>query len=573
MTPASKRLSTAKFTDEIKAFGIKKGAETIGVAPVERFGPAPAGFKPTDLLPGAKSVIAFVVPQLDGYCESAPSLSYQQFGYFFKNLFIDRIAWEIARFIDDRGYWAMPYCREGQTTSQSQGTNPNPFMERAYKDKEQARAMIKMTMRGDISMRKSAEAAGLGRIGVNGLLLTPEFGPRNRMGVVITTAQLEASPLIEEEICNNCFACVRECPGRAISEKGPPEFNPVRCSLKVMGRFGEQYETALKSAVDRAKMAWDDETRLRSDARFVVYHNFVSTGRCGTRCVNACPIGRKQPGKEAHALRSPDVKSKAADLGADIVGIASVSRLEDEPEGFRPADILPGAKSVITVGVRQLQTYMEEAPDASYAMYGFRQKNDQINSILWHLSRFIERDGYAAMPIEAYGEGELFVDTSALPRRAERKTRARAQIRGSFSHVHAAVQAGLGEVGLNGQFLHPEYGPRVHLGSIITTATFAADPLFKGKICEGEKCNRCVDACPVKAIGTKGKLSDVDCVIALDKLPTGYDDTVRKMLEEQAKEEVQKRAAWTIGYTDFQGLGYCGLPCVNECPVGKKTLK
>jgi hypothetical protein len=65
----------------------------------------------------------------------------------------------------------------------------------------------------------------------------------------------------------------------------------------------------------------------------------------------------------------------------------------------------------------------------------------------------------------------------------------------------------------------------------------------------------------------------VDCLVALDHLTTSYEDTVRKMLEEQAKEEVQKRAAWAIGYTDFAGIGYCGIPCVNVCPAGKKALK
>jgi epoxyqueuosine reductase QueG len=572
MAVATRKTNVAALTAELKAFGLKVGAETIGVAPVGRFAPAPVGFKPTDMLPGAKSVVAFVVPQLDGYCDSAPSMSYQQFGYFFKNLYIDRIAWEIARFLDDRGYWALPYCREGQTTSQAEGMNPNPFTERNYRDKEKA-PKIKMAMRGDISMRKSAEAAGLGRIGVNGLLLTPEYGPRNRMGLCITTAELDPSPLVPEEICNNCFACVKECPGQAISESGPSEFNPVRCSLRVMGRVGETYENALKLAVSRAQMTWDDETRLRGDARFTVYHNFVSTGRCGTRCVNACPIGRNKSAKAIHALTGSALKKKAKELGADIVGIASAERLRDEPEGFRPVDLLPGAKSVITVGIRQLPTYMETAPDAPYAMYGYRQKNDQINSVLWNVSRLIEKAGFAAMPIEAYGEGELVVDTSALPGRAERKMKARAQIKGSFSHVRAAVQAGLGEVGLNGQLLSPDYGPRVHLGSIVTTAPLAADPLFKGKVCLGEACNKCVDACPAKAIGAGGKLSDIDCLIALDSLTTNYDDTVRKMLDEQSKESVQKRAAWAIGYTDFAGIGYCGIPCTNVCPVGKKELK
>jgi epoxyqueuosine reductase QueG len=169
----TRKAKIAELTGELKEFGLKVGAETIGVAPIERFAPAPVGFRPDDLLPGARSVVGFTVPQLAGYCENTPNNSYTQFGYIFKNLYIDRIAWEVARFLDDHGYWALPYCREGQTTTQVQGFNPNPFFERDYRDPEKAASKVRLTMRGDISMRKAVEAAGLGRIGVNGLLLTP----------------------------------------------------------------------------------------------------------------------------------------------------------------------------------------------------------------------------------------------------------------------------------------------------------------------------------------------------------------------------------------------------------------
>jgi len=279
------------LTSEIKEFGIRMGAETIGAAPVERFAPAPQGFKPEDLLPGARSVVAFTVPQLAGYCENVPCNSYTQFGYIFKNLYIDRIAWEIARFLDDRGYWALPYCREGQTTTQVEGVNPNPFVERKYRDKEKA-PRIKVALRGDISMRKAAEAAGLGRIGVNGLLITPEMGPRQRIGLCITTAELEPTPLITEDVCNHCLNCVEACPGGAITENGPEEFDPVKC-IKTVQRWTSSYEDSLKNFLSRRQNAWDDETRLRRDAKFVVYNLIVGTGLCGSGCINTCPIGKR----------------------------------------------------------------------------------------------------------------------------------------------------------------------------------------------------------------------------------------------------------------------------------------
>jgi epoxyqueuosine reductase QueG len=67
------------------------------------------------------------------------------------------------------------------------------------------------------------------------------------------------------------------------------------------------------------------------------------------------------------------IKKKAKELGADIVGIALVDRFEDEAEGYRPAELLPGAKSVISVGIRQLRSYLEKAPNTMCFRHYFMQ--------------------------------------------------------------------------------------------------------------------------------------------------------------------------------------------------------
>ena len=43
--------------EEVKEFFRKRDIDFVGIAPVERFIHAPEGRRPTDLLPGAKSVI------------------------------------------------------------------------------------------------------------------------------------------------------------------------------------------------------------------------------------------------------------------------------------------------------------------------------------------------------------------------------------------------------------------------------------------------------------------------------------------------------------------------------------
>jgi len=67
--------------------------------------------------------------------------------------------------------------------------------------------------------------AGLGRFGVNAQFITPS-GCAGRLGSLVTDAELDDSPLIEEkELClhkngQKCLACVKRCPVGAVSESG-----------------------------------------------------------------------------------------------------------------------------------------------------------------------------------------------------------------------------------------------------------------------------------------------------------------------------------------------------------------
>ncbi len=99
-------------------------------------------------------------------------------------------------------------------------------------------------------------------------------------------------------------------------------------------------------------------------------------------------------------VTSETIKQKAKELGADIVGIASADRFEGESDGYKPADLLPGARSVVSIGIRQLRAYMEKAPNTAYFMFAYRQKNDYINSIGWNIARLLDKEGYYALPIQ-----------------------------------------------------------------------------------------------------------------------------------------------------------------------------
>ncbi|MFC1905580.1 4Fe-4S dicluster domain-containing protein [Chloroflexota bacterium] len=69
-----------------------------------------------------------------------------------------------------------------------------------------------------------AQMAGLGWIGLNGIIITPEHGPRVRLAAVYTS--IENLPFSEQnehswvaEFCHNCQVCIKDCPPKALYGK------------------------------------------------------------------------------------------------------------------------------------------------------------------------------------------------------------------------------------------------------------------------------------------------------------------------------------------------------------------
>ncbi len=99
---------------------------------------------------------------------------------------------------------------------------------------------------GDIMTVPVAQDAGMGVVGKNGLLITPEFGPSLRLAAVfVDIDNLPLKTLADNEhlwvreFCDTCNHCVRSCPGNAIYEQtkilddGYPKFiDSEKCALE-----------------------------------------------------------------------------------------------------------------------------------------------------------------------------------------------------------------------------------------------------------------------------------------------------------------------------------------------------
>ena len=68
------------------------------------------------------------------------------------------------------------------------------------------------------------------------MLLTPEFGPLQRVAFLFTDAELEYDEMYNgEPLCRKCGACVRECPGGCI----PPINGGAKVTVNIEGKICE----------------------------------------------------------------------------------------------------------------------------------------------------------------------------------------------------------------------------------------------------------------------------------------------------------------------------------------------
>lgn len=81
-----------------------------------------------------------------------------------------------------------------------------------------------------------AVAAGLGQLGINGQLLTPQAGSRSSLCLISTEAPLIVDGPRDfgiEALCDKCLVCVRRCPTKAIPAKRVESRGVVKAKLRL----------------------------------------------------------------------------------------------------------------------------------------------------------------------------------------------------------------------------------------------------------------------------------------------------------------------------------------------------
>ncbi len=252
------------------------------------------------------------------------------------------------------------------------------------------------------------------------------------------------------------------------------------------------------------------------------------------------------------------VKDLAKEEGADLVGICSEDELETSEERVRR--IMPDVENIIVVALRHFKPVFE-TDNIRMAQYNVYTLYHELDEITYQIAKFLDDNGSKAIPVSPYLPVEMSSETQGLV--------------GDVSHRHAAVQAGLGEIGLNGLLITPEYGPRVRLASIVTDAELESDERFERELCTWEECAECVEACPANAIEVDGNVQVGKCAKQVLKhgVP-GLMERASEFAEEEAdwsdlKEFTADPDFWEIWQAATSSMFYDCFECVKNCPVGE----
>lgn len=101
----------------------------------------------------------------------------------------------------------------------------------------------KAVPRYSVSVKRSAQLAGLGNFGKNALIVNPTYGPWIRFAVVLTNAEMKADKPFDQDLCGDCEVCIRACPVGVLT---PYRVDDARCLVGVhisgreISRYGEE---------------------------------------------------------------------------------------------------------------------------------------------------------------------------------------------------------------------------------------------------------------------------------------------------------------------------------------------
>lgn len=257
---------TQEITDKVKSVAMDSGADIVGIASIDAIPDSVPPLPVTKMMSTARTVVVFGIPMLRGSIES-PSLHSAAISTHASYKELERISYAVSKYLERQG------CRVAMVVPAS-----------PIEMSKETKGLL-----GDISLRHAAVGAGLGTIGKNRLLLTEKWGPRVRLGAVVTEAPLSPDKPMQANLCDECDLCIQACPGQALNSNTLKD--AVKCLNKQqiygMAKHIQYWEKLVEAPVDRQK------EMLRSPEYWNIYQaQSITLFYTCYECLNSCPLGK-----------------------------------------------------------------------------------------------------------------------------------------------------------------------------------------------------------------------------------------------------------------------------------------
>ncbi len=185
------------------------------------------------------------------------------------------------------------------------------------------------------------------------------------------------------------------------------------------------------------------------------------------------------------SITAKHIKEMVLNRGADLCGIASVSKFTEAPTGFHPQDIYPGCKSVVVFATHFPLSTLEAGTPSPYTFIRNRMV-EKLDQISFELCDDMEGKGFIAIPIPSASPYDHWDPDLRHGR-------------GILSLKHAGVLGGLGVMGKNTLLINNRYGNMIWLGAVLISIDLEPDPIAAYEVCK-QTCHICLEACPVRAL-------------------------------------------------------------------------
>ena len=274
---------------------------------------------------------------------------------------------------------------------------------------------------------------------------------------------------------------------------------------------------------------------------------------------------RRSADADRPAVSIDELKQLCLDCGADDVGLISIDRteLDDQRE-----DILrhaPWTKSLLSFVCRMNREPIRSTA-RSMANLEFHSTGEHVNDVARKVVANLESRGIRAVnpsmgfPMEmAEFPGKIWF----------------------VSHKPVAVAAGLGQMGIHRNVIHPKYGNFVLLGTILldyhveTRVEHAESQPIDYNPCL--ECKLCVAACPVGAISPQGDFNFNACYTHnYREFMGGFNDWVEHVADSSNRNEYRKHFSDAETASVWQslsfGANYKAAYCLAVCPAGEEVI-